>query len=192
MSCRSYSDPRLSPVYDALNPPGADTDFYIELASGAKKLILDMGCGTGWLACELASLGHSVTGADPSKAMLDIARNRPGAGLVAWIENGATDLSLEAKFDLIIMTGHVFQVFLSDQEVHSALSNLRRHLAPNGILAFETRNETVREWETWTPSTTRQSVTVQDVGDVEVHCDIRSAAQKLVTYETHFRFRNDA
>jgi 2-polyprenyl-3-methyl-5-hydroxy-6-metoxy-1,4-benzoquinol methylase len=192
MSCPSYSDPRLAAVYDALNPPGADSDFYTELASKTKKSILDMGCGTGYLACDLAALGHSVTAADPSKAMLDVARGRPGADLVTWIERGAADFSLEERFDLIMMTGHVFQVFLSDQEVRTALANLRRHLAPNGTLAFETRNEAAREWETWTPSATRRSVAVRKVGDVEVHNDTRSVTGNIVTYETHFRFGNAA
>jgi 2-polyprenyl-3-methyl-5-hydroxy-6-metoxy-1,4-benzoquinol methylase len=191
MSCSSYNDPRLAAVYDALNPPGADTDFFIELASDAKKSILDIGCGTGWLACDLAARGHSVTGADPSKAMLDTARRRPGADLVTWIESGAADLSLEKQFDLIIMTGHVFQVFLSDQEVRAALANLRHHLAPSGTLAFETRNESAREWETWTPSATRRTVTIPAVGNAEVHNDIRSVAGQIVTYETHCRFGSD-
>lgn len=188
MPCASYTDPRLATVYDPLNPPGADTAFYLTLAGEPPRSVLDVGCGTGRLACELAARGHRVTGADPAAAMLDIARARPGGARVAWVEAGAAALSLAARFDLIVMTGHVFQVLLDDGAVRAALANLRRHLAPGGRLAFETRNPAVREWETWTPEETREEVAVPGVGTVAVHYDIGPVDGERVTYETHFRF----
>lgn len=188
MPCASYTDPRLAAVYDPLNPPAAHTDFYIALAGETPRRVLDMGCGTGWLACELAARGHRVTGADPSAAMLDIARSRPGGQQVTWVEAEAAALSLAARFDLIVMTGHVFQVFLEDRDVLAALRCLRRHRAPGGRLAFETRNPAVREWESWTPEETREAIAVPGLGTVEVHYDIGPVAGELVTYETHFRF----
>lgn len=191
MPCASYSDPRLAAVYDPLNPPAADTAFYIALAGETPRRVLDVGCGTGLLACELAARGHRVTGADPSAAMLGIARSRPGGQQVTWVEAEAAVLSLAARFDLIVMTGHVFQVFLEDRDVLAALRRLRRHLAPGGRLAFETRNPAVREWESWTPEETREAVAVPGLGTVEVHYDIGPVAGELVTYETHFRFAAD-
>lgn len=191
MTAAAYSDPRLAAVYDALNPPGPDTAFYTTLAGAAKKTILDVGCGTGWLAADLAALGHSVIGADPAAAMLDIARRRHGGQQVAWVEGTAAGLALAARFDLIVMTGHVFQVFLGDQEAFAALANLRRHLAPGGRLAFETRNPAARAWLTWTPAETRRSVEVPGLGGVQVHHDVTRVEDELVTYETHFRFGPD-
>jgi len=191
MPCASYTDPRLAAVYDPLNPPAADSAFYLALAGDMPKIVLDMGCGTGRLACELAARGHRVTGADPSPAMLDIARRRLGAAPVTWVETEAAALALDTRFDLIVMTGHVFQVFLEDRAVLAALGNLRRHLAPGGRLAFETRNPAVREWETWTSEETRGKIEVPGIGEVEVHYDIGPVAGELVAYETHFRFAAD-
>lgn len=188
MLCASYTVPRLTAVYDALNPPADDMHFYIELAGHTPKNILDMGCGTGRLACALALRGHRVTAADPAAAMLDIARNRSGGDKVAWLETDAAGLSVEVRFDLVIMTGHVFQVFLDDEDVLGALRKLHQHLAPDGRLAFETRNPDVEEWRTWTPENTRERLAVEGVGAVDVHYDIRSATGQLVTFETHFRF----
>jgi len=150
-----------------LNQPGADSAFYMQLAD-AHKSILDMGCGTGWLACRLAALGHTVTGADPATAVLDIARRRPEADAVTWIETRASDLSVDTRFDLIIMTGHAFQVFLDDDEALSALTTLRRHLAPDGRLAFETRNPSLRPWENWTPAKTNRCLPLADGDGVPV------------------------
>lgn len=191
MPCASYTDPRLAAVYDPLNPPAADTAFYLALAGETPKTVLDMGCGTGLLASELAARGHRVTGADPSAAMLDIARHRAGGERVTWIETEAATLSLATRFDLIVMTGHVFQVFLEDRAVLAALRALRRHLAPGGRLAFETRNPAVRDWETWTPQETREWIEIPGIGTVEVHYDIGPADGELVPYETHFRFAAD-
>ena len=43
----SYTDPRLTAVYDHLNPDSEDRDFYVALAGDEPKTVLDMGCGTG-------------------------------------------------------------------------------------------------------------------------------------------------
>jgi len=189
--CASYVDPRLAAVYDHLNPPGKEDGFYAALAGAPPSIILDMGCGTGRFACQLAKLGHRVTGADPAGAMLGIARGREGGERVTWVETDAAGLHLATRFDLIIMTGHAFQTLLSDTEIHAALQAFARHLGPCGKLAFETRNPLAREWETWIPALLRETVRLPDGSSVEVHNDIRLATGELVTYETHFRFGPD-
>ena len=180
-----YADLRLTALYDAINPPGPDHAFYLSLGDPPPKRVLDIGSGTGLLAGAFAAHGHRVTGAEPSEAMLAIARRRPEA--VRWIQSGAAELSLEEPFDLIYMTGHVFQVFLTDEEIAAVLANLRRHLAPGGRLAFETRNPAARSWEEWRPDSSAERIQVPDLGEIEVHWDIRSVDWPLVTYETHVR-----
>jgi ubiquinone/menaquinone biosynthesis C-methylase UbiE len=150
----AYADTRLAALYDALNPPGDDTEFYLSLPGKPPQTILDMGCGTGLLACAFAARGHQVTGADPAAAMLAVARGRPGGDQVRWIETDAAGLSVRTRFDLVVLTGHVFQLLLGDDDVRAALDTLGRHLAPGGRIAFETRNPEVREWQYWTPRVT--------------------------------------
>lgn len=188
MPCLSYTDPRLAAVYDTLNPREPQYDFYVELAGDSPIAVLDMGCGTGRLACALARRGHRATGADPAPAMLDVAGRQPGAEDVTWVLSDAAGFDLDRQFDLIVMTGHVFQVFLEDDDAIAALTNLRRHLAPEGCIAFETRNPEVREWDTWRPEVTRETLDVPGVGPVDVHYDIAAEDGQLVTFETHFRF----
>jgi hypothetical protein len=50
------------------------------------------------------------------------------------------------------MTGHVFQVFLTDEEIAATLTAVRTALADGGRFAFETRNPVPRPWERWTGS----------------------------------------
>jgi SAM-dependent methyltransferase len=183
----AYADSRLTALYDALNPPGDDTAFYLSLPGQPPQEILDVGCGTGLLACALAARGHRVTGADPAAAMLAVARSRPGGEQVRWIETDAAGLSEPTRFDLIIMTGHVFQLLLSDGDVRAALGNLRRHLAPGGRIAFETRNPDTREWQYWSPRETQRRVDTA-AGPADVHYDISDVTGELVTYEMCIRF----
>jgi SAM-dependent methyltransferase len=183
----AYADTRLAALYDALNPPGDDTRFYLSLPGPPPQHILDMGCGTGQLACAFAAQGHRVTGADPAAAMLAVARGRPGGDQVRWIQADAAGLTGPARFDLIVLTGHVFQLLLADDDVRAALAALSGQLAPAGRLAFETRNPEVREWQYWSPGETREQVETGD-GTAGVHYDIRSVTGQLVTYETCIQF----
>ncbi len=183
----NYTEARLAALYDALNPPGAHTEFYLGLPGPPPQRILDVGCGTGLLACELAARGHEVTGADPAAAMLAVARRRPGGSRVRWVQADAAGLPVRTRFDLILMTGHVFQLLLDDEDVNAALRALRQHLAPGGRIALETRNPAARDWQFWSPEETRRRVSTPD-GTTEIHYDIQSVSGDRVTYETWFRF----
>ena len=70
-----YVDPRLVALYDHNNPHDVDTDFYLALASELNaQRIVDLGCDTGTLTCELAIEGRQIIGVDPSAAMLSVAK----------------------------------------------------------------------------------------------------------------------
>jgi SAM-dependent methyltransferase len=186
-----YTDQRLAALYDAMNPPGADTGFYLGLATGASRRVLDLGCGTGQIAAALAGRGHDVTGVDPAAAMLAVGRRRPGGERVAWVEGDARDVALGRPFDLIVMTGHAFQVFLTDADIGAVLATARAHLAPGGRFAFETRNPAARAWEGWTPDRTRRRVVPDHGSAVETHIAVTAVADGIVRFETHHRFAAD-
>jgi SAM-dependent methyltransferase len=81
--------------------------------------------------------------------MLDQAR--PGTD-VDWMLGDLGTVSFDREFDLVIMTGHVFQVFLGDDDIAAALAAVRAALAAGGRFAFETLNPVLRPWERWTES----------------------------------------
>lgn len=183
-----FTDPRLAAVYDAANPARDDIEFYVRLAGPTPIRILDLGCGTGVLAAELAERGHRVIGLDPAPAMLEIARRRPGGERVRWIEGDARRFALDDRFDLAVMTGHVFQVFLAPEDVAAVMQTVRRHLAPGGQLAFESRNPLVREWDDWNPDATRERLEVGGGQAVEIFYRVTDEHDGLVTFETHHGF----
>lgn len=139
---------RLVDLYDADNPDGPDHDYYRELAARhAANSILDLGCGTGILTVTFAGPGRQVTGVDPSAAMLDYARRRPGAQAVRWV-HGDSPLLPDGPYDLMVMTGNVAQ-HIADPQWQRTLSDLRARAAAGAVLAFESRNPAARAWETW-------------------------------------------
>jgi SAM-dependent methyltransferase len=152
MSVPEFTDPRQAVIYDAVNAygPGTQPDFYLAVAEeiGAEAVI-DLGCGTGSIALELARRGFRVIGVDPSPLMLEVARRKPGADRVRWVEGDAGQLGTPAA-DLAIMSGHVAQFILTDAEWSEALAGLRGALRPGGYLAFESRDPRAQEWRQWT------------------------------------------
>lgn len=184
-----YTEPRLVELYDCDNPRGADTDFYLALANDkSARRIIDLGCGTGLLTCELALNGRQVIGIDPSPAMLAIAKRKPAAELVKWIEGDADSLgAFEA--DLSLMTGNVAQVFLDDIEWDTVLNALHRALKPGGYLAFESRNPLARAWETWVREKTYEQVETP-FGPLECWLELRNIEEGRVRFAGYNIFKN--
>lgn len=144
-----YRDPRLVELYDVDNPDGPDHDFYRALADRLDaRTVIDLGCGTGLLTVTLARPGRTVIGIDPSAPMLEYARHRPGSSDVDW-RLGDSGAIGAACADLAIMTGNVAQHILGAGWART-LNQLHDGLRPGGTVAFESRNPSARQWETWT------------------------------------------
>jgi SAM-dependent methyltransferase len=149
---RLFAEPSLAVLYDLFCPwdPRGDFGFYLPLVMGAAS-VLDVGCGTGMLLRRARAEGHAgrLCGLDPAAAMLDVARD--GGDGVEWVLGDLSSVSWRGEFDLVVMTGHAFQVLTRDEEVRGALAAVRTALTPAGRFAFETRNPLARGWEEWTP-----------------------------------------
>jgi len=187
-----FADPRLARVYDALDAPERpDLDAYAAMAEefGA-RVVVDVGCGTGVLACRLAARGRTVIGIDPAGASLEVARDRPHADRVRWLHGGAADLP-PLGADLALMTGNVAQVFLTDAEWADALRACRRALRPGGRLAFEVRDPDRRAWRLWTREASRRVLDLPEVGTFETWYELVEVALPYVTFRHEFVFRRD-
>jgi SAM-dependent methyltransferase len=183
-----YHLPDLVRFYDPLyGGARADFDFCMRLAKNASS-VLDLGCGTGQLTVAMADGGRrAVFGLDPAGPMLDVARARPGGERVTWVCEDARSVRLGRRFELIVMTGHAFQVFLTREDRLAALQTFAAHLSPGGRFVFDTRNPACREWEEWTPERSRESLHHTRLGAVTVWNDVECDAETgIVTYDTHY------
>lgn len=146
---RLFSEPILAELYDAFCAGRPDFAFYLPLVMSAKS-VLDVGCGTGELLRLAREAGHTgrLCGLDPADAMLEQGRKRPD---VEWVLGDLSSVDWRGEFDLVVMTGHAFQVLLGDEQLRESLASIRRALTPDGRFVFETRNPPARGWEKWVP-----------------------------------------
>ena len=187
-----FEDPRLVEVYDATCPWSRDDDFFVSTVdeSGRSLRVLDLGCGTGRLALGLADRGHTVTGVDPARASLDAARAKPGADRVTWIE-GTSAVLPRASFDAAVMTSHVAQFFVTDEEWHRVLADLHGALVPGGRLVFDTRDPADRAWERW-PEEWRRTVALPSGGTVGQSIEVADITGDVVSHTIRYRFDDGA
>jgi 2-polyprenyl-3-methyl-5-hydroxy-6-metoxy-1,4-benzoquinol methylase len=120
----------------------ARIEFWRRMAQQFGGPVLELACGTGLVAIPVAAMGLSVTGVDLAAPMLAHAQAKAERGDidVRWIHTDVRDLALQRRFGFVILTGNAFQAFLTTADQHALLAAVRRHLAPEGVFGFETRN----------------------------------------------------
>ena len=186
-----FSHPRLAEIYDAFDEPRDDLPFYVALAAELDAgTVVDVGCGTGTLAVLLAQRGCEVVALDPAAASIAVARRKTYADQVTWIETGAASMPAGAA-DLVVMTGNVAQVFVTDAEWRTVLRAAHQALRPGGHLVFETRDPTRRVWEQWAARPTARTVAVPSVGVVHERIEVTAVAMPLVSLRHTYRFAAD-
>jgi SAM-dependent methyltransferase len=105
-----------------------EADF---IESFSPRSVLDAGCGTGRVGIELARRAIEVVGVDLDPEFVATAtRNAPH---VEWHLDDLATVDLGRKFDAIVMAGNVM-IFLTPGTEGQVLTNLARHLTPNGVL----------------------------------------------------------
>ena len=182
-----FNNSRLAEIYDAVCPLGRDSDFFLsEVEKSNPKSVLDVGCGSGILTVELTKIADKVVGVEPAVPMLEIARRRPGGTKVTWIQGYVTDVS-DVIFDVIIMTSHVAQFLLSEDEWQSTLKHLSTLLSPGGKLIFDCKNPVAKPWSSWTKENTKRSVDTA-LGKVLMWNELLSVVDDHVQYQLHYRF----
>ena len=127
--------------YDAIHAAEReDVGLWLSFAGRTDRPTLEVGCGTGRIALELARAGHAVVGLDPSREMLARARKKSDdLGLdIEWIEGALPDVAFEpGRFGLALVPADVF-LYCQDGEAQLAwLRALAAALHFNGRLALD-------------------------------------------------------
>lgn len=114
-----------------------DLPLWRELAGAAGGPVLDLGCGTGRVALDLAALGHDVTALDSEPELLRAlgARARERGLRVRTEVADARSFALGREFALAIAPMQVVQLLGGEAGRLRMLGCLREHLRPGGLIA---------------------------------------------------------
>ena len=103
--------------------------------------VLDLGCGTGNHALELARRGYDVAAVDQSPHMLAEAQKKLAAasldGKVSLHEADIREFNLDRQFDAIVVMFAVLGYQLENEDVVRTLRTARKHIKRDGLLIFD-------------------------------------------------------
>lgn len=118
--------------YDFIATLCSHNQFFLENLSTCKRAALDIGCGSGVLAFDLAKHYEAVVGIDIAQEMLAIAHQKRQASNIEYLYMDANQLALERKFDLITSRATLHHL----HDLSFTLQTLKDLLNPAGKLVL--------------------------------------------------------
>ncbi len=186
-----FEHPRLTAIYDLLEPDRSDLKVYVGIALELRaRRVLDVGCGTGTFALLLAERGLEVAGVDPAGGSLEVARAKPGADRVRWVHGDATALPA-LQVDLATMTGNVAQAIVEPSDWAATLRGLYGAMRPGGYLVFETRDPAYRGWREWNRADSYRVSEIPGVGAVQSWVELTDVSGPVVSFRWTYLFEDD-
>ncbi len=103
--------------------------------------ILDLACGEGTFAVEMAKEGYNVTGVDLSPEMLRLAAKKAEKENVSvdFINQDMREINVEGKFDLATCWFDSLNYMLSPEDLEKTFRNVVGALKPGGHFVFDIR-----------------------------------------------------
>ncbi|MBM2810014.1 MAG: class SAM-dependent methyltransferase [Chloroflexi bacterium] len=168
-----YSQPSVSDAYDQLRfggPSGArvnarEIELTLDLIPDDGR-VLDLACGTGRVSRAIAARGQCVVGLDYSPPM---AAKTASLGVPTVVGDGFRTPFGTGCFDAVVSLRFAFHY----AELHPLLEEMRRLVAPGGIIVFDTYS--------WSPRSAIALGASRWGGRVHIHSrrSVRATAAEL-------------
>jgi SAM-dependent methyltransferase len=121
----------------------SEIDFLVkELGISPPAKILDVGCGFGRHAIELAGRGYKVTGVDISAGLLNCAKKmgqQKGVS-VSWVQRDMHKIDFLSEFDAAICLFTSFGYFESEEENRDTLCRISQSLRSGSRFVLDVEN----------------------------------------------------
>lgn len=101
--------------------------------------VLDLACGTGSAAIEMAKLGAMVTGIDGSSEMLKFARRKSGKSRpkIAFFQQDLTEFNAKGEFDLVTCLFDSLNHIIEKEDLQQIFDRVALKLKPKGKFIFD-------------------------------------------------------
>ncbi len=122
-----------------------DIEAIAMLAAECGDPLLELGCGTGRVLIPLAAAGHTITGVDISRALMDGAAHKlvqhKLVDRATLVQDDLRSFDLARKdFAFAFCTSNTLMHFVTADEQLAVLRNTWRHLRPGGYLFVDLFN----------------------------------------------------
>jgi len=128
---------RAATVYDEWGSPTADSIAFLAELAGPGP-VLELGLATGNVSLPLAERGLDVVGVEPSLAMIEQLRAKPGGDRVRAIEGSLLDVELDERFSLVFAIGDTLFLLESQGDQLHAFERAAAWMADDGAFVVET------------------------------------------------------
>jgi 2-polyprenyl-3-methyl-5-hydroxy-6-metoxy-1,4-benzoquinol methylase len=120
----------MAEEYDFMASHAGKANFILDQLPERRSRALDVGCGSGRLAFELAQRFESVLAVDISEPMLELARRDRSAPNIEYRRADANELDVQGEFDAVV--SHTTLHHMAD--LPATLEHLRSLVTPGGRL----------------------------------------------------------
>ncbi|WP_079708439.1 class I SAM-dependent DNA methyltransferase [Paraliobacillus ryukyuensis] len=117
----------------------AFTQTIIATHLSSARSIIDLGCGTGEIAVQLAQNHYQVTGVDMASDMLSIAHQKAMAHHLSlqWVEQDITALEVPANYDVAVSYCDVINYVTTEEQVNQVFTNVYQTIREGGLFLFD-------------------------------------------------------
>ncbi len=135
----------LAGAYDGLmadaqyEKRGRYVEKLLKKAAISVETVVDLGCGTGTIACQLAQRGYQVIAMDPSEEMLTQAMDKAMAldTPPQFLQQSMEKLRLPFLVDGVISTVDAMNYVTAPKSLQETFRRIYKHLNPGGRLVFD-------------------------------------------------------
>lgn len=137
---------KMAAVYDVFMDQAPYDDWYAFTLAMIKmyrpnrtERIVDLGCGTGQITCQLAQANFQMTGVDLATDMLSEAAVRANqANLsIQWLHQDLRELTGLSAYDVAISYCDVLNYLTNETDIGKAFLNTHQLLADDGLFIFD-------------------------------------------------------
>jgi ubiquinone/menaquinone biosynthesis C-methylase UbiE len=184
---------KVADLYDYYVKVDFDVNFFLQEAKKTGGKVLELTSGTGRVSIPLLQAGIDLTCVDYSKGMLAVLRRKLDKNRLSCsvFNMDMTELSLQDRFDLIVIPFHSFSEIVDKSKHKRTLERIRAHLIERGrfICTLQNPKDRIRSMDGSLkhlgkfPTDSAGSLVVQSLSNYNASAQMAHGFQSYAIYD---------